>query len=113
MYKLKLETKISSFHDSNFEHVWLKSVIVVPGQIHDVATLRVAEEANLKSCGLKMGEIIKLWNALCSVDDVQMESIPYPQQVKGTRTTSNQNDSGLPETSFEEADEQPVCAYIR
>ena len=58
MYKLKLETKISSFHDSNFEHVWLKSVIVVPGQIHDVATLRVAEEANLKSCGLKMGEII-------------------------------------------------------
>lgn len=67
----------------------------------------------MKSCGLKMGEIIKLRNGLRSVDDVEMESIPYPQQVKGTRTTSNQNDSGLPETSFEEADEQPVCAYIR
>ena len=89
------------------------SIIVVPGQIHDVATLRVAEEADLKSCGLKIGEIIKLRNALRSVDDVEMEAIPYPQQVKGTCTTSNQNDSGFPETSFEEADEQPVCAYIR
>lgn len=67
----------------------------------------------MKCCGLRMGEIIKLRNALRSVDDVEMEAIPYPQQVKGTRAASNQNDSGLPETSFEEADEQPVCAYIR
>lgn len=44
-----------------------------------------------------MGEIIKLRNGLRSVDDVEMESIPYPQQVKGTHTTSNQNDSRLPE----------------
>ena len=38
-------------------------------QIFDVKTLRAAREDDLKSCGLKVGEIIKLRTLVSSVDE--------------------------------------------
>ncbi len=50
------------FH--NLLHYGGSDVLNVLVQITDVATLRAAREEDLKECGLKMGEIIRLRRAL-------------------------------------------------